>query len=178
KTIGCIAALGVSVGSAAAQALSTPAPQSSDVYVVEVEGPVQVSRVKAGIWDRAYTNQILYAGDRLRTLERGRALVHLPNLSPLRLGELSLLEMPPERKLGFNLLRGVIYFFDRDEPGTLPVQTPAVATLIRGTEFNLKVAENGVTTLTSSDGQVEMTNALGQVTLSSGEQGVAEPGQA
>src|SRR5207249_1242853 len=31
KTIGCIAALGVSVGSAAAQALSTPAPQSSDV---------------------------------------------------------------------------------------------------------------------------------------------------
>src|SRR5262245_56876050 len=145
KPICCFAALSASVWSATAQGPATAAPQNSDVYVVEVEGPVEVSRAKAGIWDRAYTNQVLYAGDRLRTLERGRALLHLSNRSPLRRGELSLLEMPPAKKPGFSLLRGVIYFFHRDEPGTLPVQTPTVATIVRGTEFNLRVEENGVT---------------------------------
>jgi Tfp pilus assembly protein PilF len=57
------------------------------------------------------------------------------------------------------------------------VETPTVATLIRGTEFNLEVEEGGKTTLTLLDGRVEMTNPFGTLTLSSGEQGVAEPGQ-
>src|SRR5207249_3235243 len=110
-------------------------------------GTVEVLRAKAGIWERGYTNQILSAGDRLRTMERSRAVVHIPNISPVRVGELSLMEMPPAQKRGFSLLRGLVYFFHRDDPGALEVQTPTMAALIRGTEFHLKVEQDVSTTL-------------------------------
>lgn len=161
-------------GITAAVAQGQPGPGL--VTILETEGTVEAARARAEIWDRAYTNQVLYAGDRLRTLERSRAVLRLAEVGPIRVGELSLLTMPPERK-GFSLLRGIVYFFHRGKAAALDIQTPSVSTLIRGTEFNLAVAEDGTTTLTLLDGHVVMTNALGQVELASGEQGIAEPGQ-
>ena len=149
--------------------------QSVEAVVVEVEGTVEVSRA-GGIWDRAYATQTLFAGDRLRTMERSRATVRVGDLSPIRVNELSLLEMPAKSR--FSLLRGVIYFFHRDKPESWNIQTPTVATLIRGTEFNLAVATNGTPTLTLVDGEVEMSNEHGRVTLRSGEEGTAKPGEA
>ena len=176
RIFGGAAALGASVWSSPAQAPSAPTPPGHEAVVVEIEGPVEVSRV-ANVWDRAYTNQVLHAGDRLRTLERARALVNLSGPGLLRVGELSLLEMPPEQTAGFSLLRGVANFFHRGQPGTVPIRTPTLTTLIRGTEFTLAVASNGGTTLTLFDGEVEMTNEFGRITLSGGEQGIAEPRQ-
>ena len=50
--------------------------------------------------------------------------------------------------------------------------------VIRGTEFVLAVEEGGRTTVSVLDGEVELSNAAGQTSLITGEEGVMEPGQA
>src|SRR5439155_6198717 len=49
-------------------------PETNQVAVVELEGRAEVSRAGSALWDPAYTNQVLVAGDRLRTGERSRAV--------------------------------------------------------------------------------------------------------
>jgi hypothetical protein len=167
----------VVIGLAQVPTSQTPDSKVVRVLSIEGEGKVEFRPAKESRWFQAYTDLVLSPGDRLRVLERSRATVLLPESSPLRLDELTVLELPPPDKPGFGLLRGIMYFFHRDKPGTWHVQTPTVASLIRGTEFNLKVEEDGTTILSLLDGQVEMTNALGHLTLRSGEQGIAVPGR-
>ena len=147
--------------------------------VLEIEGQVETSRLGSTVWDPAYTNQVLNPGDRLRTLERSRAVVRLSPLTTLRADELTLLRIPgePKKRGAMSLLRGVIYFFHRDKSEEFPVQTPTLWAVIRGTDFNLRVAEDGASTLTMLAGEVEMTNQFGRLTLKDGEQGVVSPGQ-
>src|SRR6185436_2883971 len=65
----------------------------------------------------------------------------------------------------------------RDKPGIFPIGTPTMSAVVRGTEFNLQVADDGTSTLSLLDGEVEMTNEFGQVVLQSGGAGKAEPGK-
>jgi tetratricopeptide (TPR) repeat protein len=152
--------------------------------VLSVQGEVaEVLRAGAAVWARADTtapyNQ-LYAGDQVRTGPRTRVLVRWTDLTVTPIAENSHLQISaqPKRRSGFNLLKGIIYFFHRDKPGEFDLQTPTVSAVVRGTEFNLQVADDGTTTLSLFDGEVEMTNQFGQLSLKSGEGGVAEPGQA
>jgi tetratricopeptide (TPR) repeat protein len=147
--------------------------------VLEIEGKVETSRLGTTSWASASTNQVLNPGDRLRTGERSRAVVRLSPLTTIRADELTLLRIPgePKKRGVLGLLRGVIYFFHRDRPEEFPVQTPTMWAVIRGTDFNLRVAEDGASTLTMLAGEVEMTNQFGRLTLKDGEQGVAPPGQ-
>src|SRR5688572_15592914 len=77
-----------------------------------------------------------------------------------------------------NLFRGAIYFFHRERPVETGFETPLVSGAIRGTEFHLSVGENGETKLALLDGEVELSNAQGQLRLVTGEQAVVEPGAA
>src|SRR5205814_8834154 len=54
-------------------------------------------------------------------------------------------------------------------------ETPLVSGAIRGTEFNLTVADNGRTVLTLIDGEVELVNPQGQLALHGGEQAIVDP---
>jgi tetratricopeptide (TPR) repeat protein len=153
-------------------------PAAGQVVVLEFEGVVEVARAGSAVWQPASTNLELRAEDRLRTGRRSRAVVRLSEYNTLRMGELGLLQMPPERTGPFGLWRGLFYFFHRDKPGTIPARTPTTSTLVRGTEFNVQVEETGRTTLSLIDGEVEMTNEFGRLALRSGEAGVVEPGQA
>jgi hypothetical protein len=91
---------------------------SANATLIEIEGRAVVSRSGSVAWDPAYTNQVLFPGDRLRTLERSRAVVRLSDLSLLRLSELSHIQIPDTtaRRGGFNLLRGLIYFSTATSP--------------------------------------------------------------
>src|SRR5438105_11435135 len=172
-------ALWTLANSACGQSAAKGAPALTNATVLEMEGTVEIAKWRTAAWERAETNRMLLPGDRLRTGERSRAVLRLSNLSTLRLGEFSLIEIPgPEETGGFNFRRGLFYFFHRDKPATLPVRTPAMVAVIRGTEFNLVVEENGRTTLSLLEGAVEMSNQVGQITLNSGVEGSAEPGQA
>jgi Tfp pilus assembly protein PilF len=162
---------------------------SNEVRVVDLSSPEQVEvmrfsattwdRAPATTWDRAYRGQVLRPRDRIRTRQHGRALLRLSDQSFFRLNPLTeLVIQPPEpkRKSIFRLLLGRLYFFHRDAPSDLRIDTPSAAGAVRGTEFVIEVDENNRTTLTLFDGEVELSNARDSVVLKSGERGVAEPG--
>jgi len=151
---------------------------SAQPMVIGWEGKVEVSRPGTSPWDPARTNQILQAGDLLRTGARSRAIVRLSSGTDYRVGERSELRVPadPGKRGVLNLLKGVLYLFHRDKPGEFPVETPSGYAAVLGTEFVVSVAEDGTTRLDLIDGQVVLTNQFGKLPLVSGEAGLIEPG--
>jgi Tfp pilus assembly protein PilF len=183
--LGCGLLLGLlASGAAWAQAPGAGGQTPPTALIVVIEPPegggVQVLRRGATVWDRAYTNQVLYAGDQVRTDARSRALLRFSDLETVALDARTQvrIEGGPPRRRGFNLFRGIISFFHRDRPDDFEVGTPAISSLIRGTEFHLAVADDGTSTLTLFDGEVELRNESGQLTLQTGQAGQARPGQA
>lgn len=153
--------------------------EGSVAFIVDLENRVEVLRSGANVWDPARTNQLLYPGDQMRTGERSRATVRLSSRIVMRVGELSLFQVPaPEAggPVALNFLKGILYFFHRDRTDRIKIRTPVVSAVIRGTEFVLKVEDDGTTYLNLLDGLVGMTNDFGGVHVQSGEQGVARPG--
>src|SRR5439155_16263242 len=148
--------------------------------VFEIEGTVQILRAGSTVWLSAATNQTLLAGDRLRTGARSRAAVRISDATTKRLGELTIIEIsdPAAKGGGVQILKGLIYFFHRDNPGTFPIRTPTAYAVVLGTEFNVQVADDGTTTFHIIDGTVLVTNALGQIQANSGQSVRSSPGQA
>ena len=135
---------------------------TNEIIIREFVGKVEVSRVGAQAGDPAYTNQVLHAGDRVRTGERSRLTLRWSDQSIIRIGELADLQIQPatvtKARSEFNLLQGMLYFFHRDKPTDLRFNMRTASAASRGTEFNLEVEENGRTTLTVLDGEVEVSN--------------------
>ncbi|MDQ6911520.1 MAG: FecR domain-containing protein [Verrucomicrobiota bacterium] len=134
-------------------------------------------------WQPAEVGLELAIHDRLRTGDLSQASVRLTNLSVLQIDELTTIEILPPRgpaanKPALDLKAGQIYFFSRDKPREIELQTPLATGALQGTEFNLLVGAGGRTVLTMLDGVVELRNALGRVVVNSGEQGLVEPGRA
>ena len=128
----------------------------------------------------AQTNQTLLIKDRVRTALKSRATIRLSDQSVLRLNQLTTIEIQPVpegKRAVLDLKAGAAYFYNREKPGETEFRTPVASGAIRGTEFHLAVAEDGRTVLTLLDGEVDLKNDLGGVSLSSGEQAVVEPGQ-
>src|SRR4051812_29403229 len=143
------------------------------------QGNVELLRKGAQAWVVAKTNLTLFAGDAVRTGKDSRAAVRLSNDSVIRLDQLTVMRFPepatPRKRFLVNLLKGAIYFFHRERPVQTDFETPLVSGAIRGTEFNLAVADNGRTVLTRLDGEVAPGNPQGQLALRGGEQAVVEP---
>ncbi len=149
--------------------------------VISTEGKVEFARQNAD-WSAAGTNQTLEAQDRLRTLALSRAMVQLAELGRVRLDELTTLEILPPRnsesKGTLDLKAGAMYFFTRGRPREFLIQTPNALAASRGTEFLVASEPAGRTVFTVFDGEVQLSNALGSIVLTNGEQGVAQAGQA
>lgn len=77
---------------------STAPLESGTARVIEIEGTVEVQRAGAKPWDPSRTNQVLYPGDQLRTAQRSRTALLLSDLTVLRLGELSHIQIPETKK--------------------------------------------------------------------------------
>ena len=73
---------------------------AGEYRLLELEGTVQVMRSGANVWDKAYTNQVLYPGDQLQTEMRSRAVVRWSDLTLHRVGERSLIQIPQQEKSG------------------------------------------------------------------------------
>jgi tetratricopeptide (TPR) repeat protein len=165
----------------AAQPVSA-GPGLTNIVIVEIERSVEINRSGATVWDPAQTNLVVNAGDRIRTGEGSRVSLRWSDQSIVRINELSDLRILPitekAKKSGFSLWQGMLYFFHRDKPTDIDINTRTASAAVRGTEFNLEVAESGRTILTMLDGVVELRNEQGPITLMSDEQGIAEPGKA
>ena len=128
-------------------------------------GSVEVLRKGSNAWTPATTNLFLFPGDAVRTGRHSRAAVRLSNDSVIRLDQLTVMRFPepsgPRKRFLVNLLKGAAYFFHRERPVETDFETPLVSGAIRGTEFNMAVADNGRTVMTLIDGVVELSNAQG-----------------
>lgn len=135
--------------------------------------------ISSKAWEPAKLNMNLNPGDRLRTGVRSRATIQFSNQSTLRLNELTTITIrppqPPSSVPGLGLQSGSTYFYSRERPGAIQFQTPLASGAIRGTEFHLAVAEDGKTEVAMLDGEVGISNQLGQVELKTGELGIVEP---
>ncbi|HYT59535.1 MAG TPA: TonB-dependent receptor, partial [Haliangiales bacterium] len=169
-------------GGLCAQTPPAKGAEKAESVLLTIEGKVEVSSAGAITWSAARTNQVLSAGDRMRTGPRSRATLRLSDKSVLRVNELTTLKIqPPSKKNNAPVLdlgSGSTYFFSREKPATVEFRTPLASGAIRGTEFNLAVAQDGGTVLTLLDGLVALRNEQGQIDLQSGEQGIVEPGKA
>src|SRR4051812_40484545 len=110
----------------------------SPVRIVEADGTVEVMRGNSGTWDKAATEppyNLLNPGDQLRTGARSRAAVMLSNQSVVRVGEAGQIQVlaAPKKKAGFSFIKGLFYFFHRDNPDELDLETPTVSAVVRGT---------------------------------------------
>src|SRR5947208_2471063 len=165
-----------------AQTPSAKGPDKVETVLLTIEGKVEVSAAGATTWSAARTNQFLQAGDRLRTALRSRATLRLSDKSVLRVNELTTLKIQPPPKESnapvLDLSSGATYFFSREKPATVEFRTPLASGAIRGTEFDLAVAEDSRTVLSLLDGLVDLHNAQGRIDLQTGEQGIVEPGKA
>ena len=153
-----------------------------EVRIVDLSGTVEISRAGATAWDPAYTNQVLRPGDSGRTGARGQVVLQLRDRSLVRYGDRShfAVEAPASGRESvlMELIRGVGYFFGRDRPDAVRFRSRTASAAVRGTEFVIAVDDDDRMVVTLLDGEVELRNDAGVANLSSGEQGVAEPGKA
>ena len=158
-----------------------PSAASNEVEVVIIQGRVEVARAGQTVRDPASTDlpyRRLNPGDQVWTGDRSRAAIRLSDLTVVELGPNSHLVLLPreDRRPGFSLSRGLLHLFHRDKPGEYYFRTPTASPVIRGTEFNLAVADDGGTTLNLLEGAVTLTNELGQIELTSGQAAQVEIG--
>jgi Tfp pilus assembly protein PilF len=158
------------------------APTPNEVSVVEFQGVVEVFPKGAQAWSAVQTHQILHPLDRLRTGSNSRVALRWPADSIVSFGASTELEIlppaSPDEQAGLHLIRGIVSFFHRDQPGRIHIITRGAVAGVEGTEFALAVDPADVTTLSVIDGKVRIGNSNGTLLLTNGEQAVTAPGKA
>jgi Tfp pilus assembly protein PilF len=178
-----VALLALTVRLSPAQPASAPpgaTNQSTKVYLVEIQGQVEISHGKNSVWVAARPNESLQPSDRLRTGDNSRVALRWSDQSIVPIGASSELEvLPPtgtDDQCGLHLLNGIISFFHRDKPGHIRVITDGAVAGVEGTEFVMMVDNARDTTLSVLDGKVSFGNEQATLLVTNGQQAVAGPG--
>lgn len=164
-----------------ATALASGAEPGQLAKVMTVQKQVDARPAAAPSWSPAAVNQPLFSKDRVRTGPESRATILYADQTAHRINEKSEVEIvaPEEGKSGLlKLLSGQHYFSARKPKDFGRVETPTVTAAIKGTEFVVDVGGDGATTITMLEGVVEASNEYGGVSVTAGEQAIAEPGKA
>lgn len=147
------------------------AVKSPNNLVVMAQGTVEVLRSGTGRWFQARQDQILAAGDLVRTGERSRAEIYLTNGLTIQMKEISEQGIPPMP--GVVSKSGWLKYFNRGKGFNDNVHGGTAA--VRGTDFLVRV-EDERTELTVLDGEVSLRNGWGEVVLTNNEVGIIENG--
>jgi Tfp pilus assembly protein PilF len=158
---------------------------TNEIRIVELQGTAEVAPAAATTWAPVQTNRILHPFDRLRTGANSRMALLWSDRSVVSFGALTELEiLPPDSadaQSGLHLLRGIVSFFHRDEPGRIRVITRGAVAGVEGTEFVLAVEpgkDTELATMSVIDGKVRFGNEQATLLLTNGQQAVVEPGKA
>lgn len=153
----------------AAEAAVQEVPRLSQV--IRFTGILEYAPAGTNQWLRVPTQtagvvHYLAPGDRVRTPKDGSATIQLSDRSVVQIGPSSVVEIQspqaPSALRRLRLLRGLLFFLNREKPSTIEIETPLVTGAIRGTEFVLSAAEvDGSTDLALLDGEV-LLNAGGE----------------
>ena len=147
--------------------------------IVEVEKTVE-AQPRGTAWRPATVGMNLAVGDKVSTGQYSRALLRMGNLTPMRLDEFTLIEITQgatatkPSKLGVK--QGGLYFLNRGQPRKLEIRAAGANGALKGTELIVRVS-NGRALFALLEGELELSNQLGSVSLKSGEMGVAEAGR-
>ncbi|HEY1173360.1 MAG TPA: FecR domain-containing protein [Verrucomicrobiae bacterium] len=153
--------------------------QAQSARLVSVEGSVSWQRDGSTVWQPAQTNLALNVGDRVRTGVRSRAAIQFTDRSVKRLFESSIfrLDSPGTNSAAAYQMESGKGFFKSAEPaGRIQIRTRTVSATIRGTEFQIEIAEDGTTKLALIDGLVDLENPSGELSLAAHEIALAKPG--
>lgn len=134
-------------------------------------------------WSTTSVEQQLMEGSHIRTGSRSKMGLLFRDQSQMRLNQNSLLIVrdvldDSGNSTRFRLDQGRAWIKSKNIPDRLIMETPSAVAAIRGTDWEIDVDGAGRTILTVLHGQVELSNALGSVTVNRNQQGIADIGVA
>jgi Flp pilus assembly protein TadD len=152
--------------------------------VLEVQGKAEFSTDSAR-WQAVKTGQKLEPGQSVRTGRASRLALLLSDRTQIRLNENTELDIeavgPAPRSTAQSKFRqraGRAWVQSKTPPKTLEWRTPTAIAGIRGTDWEMAVAEDGTSTLSVFSGEIDFANELGRVSVAGDEQAIAAPGRA
>jgi tetratricopeptide (TPR) repeat protein len=161
-------------------AFSQGAPETPTIR--EVERLVVASPPPNLSWDPATVGRKLQMREIIEAKSLSRAVVSLSSSRVLRVNSNSRLKIVPAilqgASPGIDLQKGEIYLHSRDPGREMEVTTPAGSGKPHGTQFRVRVEDDGTATFTMFEGTMDLSNDLGNLTLGSNEEGIIEPGKA
>ena len=129
----------------------------------------------------AKIHQKLGYGDRLRTLKYSKATVLFEGQTQDTLDsltELLIIRRSPTNAPGARILKGNLYVIHRNGPDSMPIETPLIAAVPKGTEFSVSVdPETGESVFTMFDGEVLLQREGEERRVSRGFQGIVTSGK-
>ena len=141
--------------------------------LVEASGVVEVLGPDRKSWNPVKPGHKFILPCRLRTAPDSRAGIQFSDKSIIRLAPGTWMDIRnpnPQKNGHFKLLKGKLFFFNRERPGSIDFSTPLATGAIRGTEFVLEADESlPVNTLTLIDGQVVMDFESGEISIDPGQ---------
>ncbi|MBK8121704.1 MAG: FecR domain-containing protein [Sulfuritalea sp.] len=162
-----------------------------NAQVVLVVGKAEAREAEGGEWRPVTVRQQLPAGASVRTGDASQMALLLKDQTQIRINQHSTLKfqsaVEPGQQTVLDLLRGRIwaqvkYALYGVTGALVPKQAmrlraPTATIGIRGTDWDVEVAEDGKTTVTVLSGEVEMANQFGSISVGPNEQASAEVGQ-
>ncbi|MEJ5378066.1 MAG: tetratricopeptide repeat protein [bacterium] len=158
---------------------------------------MEVIRARENLQEKAKADTALYPRDVVLTGVHGRASILMADETLIQLNVRSRLVMEqvsassawiklrkivPAAYFGarslYQMLAGQIWIRNKNKEAMVEIRSPALTVGIRGTELDLKVAEDGTVVLSVLEGLVKAWNEMGIVEVGAREQAVARPGVA
>ena len=156
---------------------------TKDAEVVSASGDAWMRLLKEENWLQAFREQVLTAGDFLKTGDYGKMDILFVDGVQIKVSRKTVLaikevQRPEEKKstiLGVEV--GEIWSRAKGIPEGLRIETPSATAAIRGTDWDLLVDEKGTSTVTVLQGSVSFFNDFGSLVVEQGQQAVAEVGK-
>jgi Flp pilus assembly protein TadD len=161
-------------------AAAAPVPPAE---IISVQGKGEFRDQGEASWKDAIVRQPVAVGSFVRTGDASRMAVLLADQTQIRLAANSMIQVKEvgdgkDRDTVIKQSAGRSWTQSKNVPGKLTVETPTALAAIRGTDWELVVDEDGRSTLTVLSGEIGFSNESGAVTVSAGEQAVAEKDKA
>jgi predicted Zn-dependent protease len=164
-------------------AADSAAPTAAyELKILSVQGEVFVLRNGEKTETLVKRDEVVRAGDRVRTAEFSRLELQRPDGTPLVFDELTdqVIHPPGEKSADYEIevKQGGMFLRDLGKPKEQKFRTPLASGAILGTEFSMRVGADGRTELALFEGKVGLTNTFGGLELAPGEEAIIEPGKA
>jgi tetratricopeptide (TPR) repeat protein len=164
--------------------LATAQTITGTATVIDVHGQAEVRTGTQGPWTPIRVKQTLQPGQQLRTGAGARMALLLSDRTQIRLNQNTQVEIqaiqPAPRSAGqtkFRQMSGKAWVQSKTPPKQLQWETPTAIAGIRGTDWEMNVAEDGRSLLSVFSGAVAFANDAGKVEVGASQESSAESGK-